>query len=211
MDSGFGNIDQLLETPENVGFNSLTARGLLAVAYAAGEHAQMLFSGPEYFLATWESKAEARSIRPPETGAAATNAYSTAMTATDSYAARVAVKVANATQGTMSLIGSVRNLPMVNGACLSLAIFPRLQKIAPRSTIQTSRLCELATRVGVVLPDDSNTTEGAREEWVWSLSMLTRSFSTKAVGFLAMAHAITPEAWSDAVAALGAGGRFQVD
>ena len=87
------------------------------------------------------------------------------MTATDSYAARVAVKVAKATQGAVSLIGSVRNLPMVNGARLSLAAFPRLQKIAPpRSTIQTSRLRELAARVGGVLPDDSNTTEGAREE-----------------------------------------------
>ena len=89
---------------------------------------------------------------------------------------------------------------MVNGARLSLAAFPRLQKIAPRSTIQTSRLRELAARVGVVLPDDSNTTEGAREEWVWSLSMLTRSITTKAIGFLAMAHASTPEVWSDAVA-----------
>ena len=58
----------------------------------------MLVSGLGSFLATWESKAEARSIRPAETGA-------TAMTATDSYAAQVAVKVVKATQGTMSLIG----------------------------------------------------------------------------------------------------------
>ena len=36
--------------------------------YAAGEHEQLLLSGPECFLATWESKPEARSIRPPETG-----------------------------------------------------------------------------------------------------------------------------------------------
>ena len=109
VDVGFGNIYPLFETPDNVGFGSLTARGLLAVAYAAGEHEKMLPSGPEYFLATWESKAEARSICPPETGAAATkNAHDTAMTATDSYAARVAVKVAKATQGTMSLIGSVK-------------------------------------------------------------------------------------------------------
>ena len=64
---------------------------------------QMLPSGPESFLATWESKAEARSIRPPGAVAAATNAYNTAMTATDSYAARVAVEVAKATQGTMGL------------------------------------------------------------------------------------------------------------
>ena len=211
VDVGFDNIYQLFETPVNVGFDSLSARGLLAVAYAAGEHEQLLLSGPECFLAAWESKAEARSVRPPETGAAATNAYNTAMAATDSYAARVAVKIVKATQGTMSLIGSVRNLPMVNGARLSLAAFPRLQKITPRSTIQTSRLRELAARVGVVLPDDLDTTEDAREKWVWSLPMLTRSITTKAIGFLAMAYASTPEAWSDAVAALGADGRFRVD
>ena len=46
---------------------------------------------------------------------------------------------------------------------------------------------------------------------MWSLPMLTRSITTKAVGFLAMAHASTPEAWSDAVAALGPDGRFHVD
>ena len=53
----------------------------------------MLVSGAESFLATWEwePKAETRSIRPAETGPAATNANNTAMTATDSYAARVAV------------------------------------------------------------------------------------------------------------------------
>ena len=113
----------------------------------------------------------------------------------------------------MSLIGSVTNLPMANGARLSLAAFPRLQKIAPRSnTIQTSRLRELAARVNVVLPDDSNTSESAREEWARNLPMLTRCITTKAIGFLSMAHdASTPEAWSDAVAALGADGRFQVD
>ena len=74
MDVGFGNIYPLFETPGNVGFGSLTARGILAVAYTAGEHEQMLPSGPGCFLVTWESKAKARSIRPPETGAAATNA-----------------------------------------------------------------------------------------------------------------------------------------
>jgi hypothetical protein len=50
VDVGFDNIYQLFETPENVGFDSLSARGLLAVAYAAGEHEQLLLSGPESFL-----------------------------------------------------------------------------------------------------------------------------------------------------------------
>ena len=37
VDVGFGKICPLFETPENAGFDSLTARELLAVAYAAGE------------------------------------------------------------------------------------------------------------------------------------------------------------------------------
>jgi hypothetical protein len=41
--------------------------------------------------------------------------------------------------------------------------------------------------------------------------MLTRPLTTKAIRFLAMAHASTLAAPSDAIAALGADGRFQVD
>ena len=101
---------------------------------------------------------------------------------------------------------------MVNEARVSLAASPRLLKIVPRSTIQTSRLRgELVARVNVALPDDSDTSVSAREEWVWSPPMLTRSLNSKAFGFLAMAHASTPAAWNDATAALGADGRFQVD
>ena len=210
VDVGFSNIYELFGTPGNVGYETLGTRCLLAVAFAAGEQEQLMLDGPESFLAMWESKAEARSVRPPETGAAATNAYNTAMNAADSSSARIAVKVVKATQGTMSLMGSVRNLPMVNGARLSLAAFPRLQKIAPRSTMLTSRLRDMAARVSVVLPDDADTSDKAREEWVWSLSMLTRSITTKAVGFLAIAHA-SSEAWTDAIAALGTDGRFKAD
>ena len=36
-DAGFGNIYQLFETPDNAGFGSPKARGLLAVAYAAAD------------------------------------------------------------------------------------------------------------------------------------------------------------------------------
>ena len=67
------------------------------------------------------------------------------------------MKVFKATQGTMSLIGAVRNSPTVNEARISLAGLPQLQKIAPRSTIYTSRPRELAARVNAVLPDDSDT------------------------------------------------------
>ena len=50
VDVGFGNIYPLFETPGNAGFDALTPRKILAVAYAAGEHEQMLVSGPESFL-----------------------------------------------------------------------------------------------------------------------------------------------------------------
>ena len=48
------NIYPLFETPGNVGFGSLTSRGIISVAYAAGEHEQMLVSGPGTFLVTWK-------------------------------------------------------------------------------------------------------------------------------------------------------------
>ena len=63
VDVGFDNIYQLFETPDNVGFDSLMARGLLAVAYAAGEHELLLVNGPECFLATWESTSWQRTLR----------------------------------------------------------------------------------------------------------------------------------------------------
>ena len=98
------------------------------------------------------------------------------------HAARVAVKIAKATQGTMSLIGSVRNLPMVNGARLSLAAFPRLQKITPRSTIQTSRLRELRLREcgGRPCRTTSHTTGRARETRVTAACRATRDSDAKA-------------------------------
>ena len=92
VDVGFSNIYELFGTPDNVGYETLGTRCLLAVAFAAGEQEQLMLDGPESFLAMWESKAEARSVRPPETGAAATNAYNTAMSAADSSSARIAVQ-----------------------------------------------------------------------------------------------------------------------
>ena len=50
VDVGFVKINPLFETPENAGFDALTPRKILTVAYAAGEHEQMLVSGPESFL-----------------------------------------------------------------------------------------------------------------------------------------------------------------
>ena len=50
VDVGFGNIYPLFETPEN---RLADTRGFLARwRHEAGEHEQMLVSGPESFLAT---------------------------------------------------------------------------------------------------------------------------------------------------------------
>ena len=209
VDIGYDNIYPCFENDANRGFEKLTALQILATAYCATEHETLLEMEPEAFLSKWEALAEARSLRPPETGAAADNATATATAAAGSDAARAAVKVIKVTRGTMSLIGAVRNLPEVNAeGRISLAAFPRLQKIAPRSTVKTSRLRELAARVGVVLPADGDGGEEAQAKWGWGLAKLTRSITAKAIGFLGIAHAASNERWDDAVSALGADGRF---
>ena len=140
VDIGYDHIYPCFENDANRGFEKLTALQILATAYCATEHETLLEMEPEAFLSKWEALAEARSLRPPETGAAADNATATATAAAGSDAARAAVKVIKVTRGTMSLIGAVRNLPEVNAeGRISLAAFPRLQKIAPRSTVKTSR------------------------------------------------------------------------
>ena len=201
VDIGYDHIYPCFENDANRGFEKLTALQILATAYCATEHETLLEMEPEAFLSKWEALAEARSLRPPETGAAADNATATATAAAGSDAARAAVKVIKVTRGTMSLIGAVRNLPEVSAeGRISLAAFPRLQKIAPRSTVKTSRLRELAARVGVVLPPaDGDGGEEAQAKWVWGLAKLTRSITAKAIGFLGIAHAASNERWDDAV------------
>ena len=53
---------------------------------------------------------DARALLPAETGAAATNAYNTAMATATTEAARLATKVLKATSGVFSLVGEARNL-----------------------------------------------------------------------------------------------------
>ena len=66
------------ENDANRGYEKLTAHQILATAYCATEHETLLEMEPEAFLSKWEALAEARSLRPPETGAAADNATATA-------------------------------------------------------------------------------------------------------------------------------------
>ena len=71
VDIGYDHIYPCFETDANRGFEKLTALQILATAYCATEHETLLEMEPEAFLSKWEALAEARSLRPPETGAAA--------------------------------------------------------------------------------------------------------------------------------------------
>ena len=77
-------VYQVFDTPTNAGLRSVTSKNLLALAYASGQHDELLAIDPESFhesfLQRWESMIDARALMPPaETGTAATNAYNTAM------------------------------------------------------------------------------------------------------------------------------------
>ena len=78
VDIGYDHIYPCFENDANRGFEKLTALQILATAYCATEHETLLEMEPEAFLSKWEALAEARSLRPPETGAAADNATATA-------------------------------------------------------------------------------------------------------------------------------------
>ena len=57
----------------------MTSKHRLALAYASGQHDELLAIDPESFLQRWESMIDARALMPAETDAAATNTYNTAM------------------------------------------------------------------------------------------------------------------------------------
>ena len=207
---GFDGVREVFRTPQGAP-DTVASTLLLAVAYAAGQHDELLSSDPESFLQSWEAKIDDRSQLPAETGAAATQAYNTAFTAAATEAARLAVKMVKATKGTFSLMGTVRNLPAVFAGNIELSGFPRLRKITPGGAITTARLRALASRVGVTFPDDADVSEEASVAWVWGLATLSRGITLKAAGWLQKAYASDQAAWDTAVQALGADGRFPVD
>ena len=84
-------------------------------------------------------------------------------------------------------------------------------KLAATGAITTARLRGLAVRVGLGFPDDTDFSETASVDWAWSLAMLSRGITLKAIGWLQKAHAASPAEWDAAVLALGADGRFAVD
>ena len=211
IDIGYDRILSLVRvaTPADTEIEVVTAQRLLATAYCATEHDQLLAMGPESFLAHWESLIETRQVRHgAETGAAAGNALVTALGRTDSKSAALAVRIVKAAKGTMELMNSVRNLPQIGNGRVELTAFTRLAKTSAQPTMETERLRSLAARVRVTTPADGEVDEEAREKWVWALSLLTRSITTKAVGFLAIAHAGSLADWTAALAALSSDGRF---
>ena len=70
----------------------------------------------------------------------------------------------------------------------------------------TASIRSLATRLGVGLPDDNDSSEVARAKWVWQLAVLERSITTPALGYLKAAQA--DGTWDQAVAALSDTGRY---
>ena len=71
IDVGYDRLRELLQSGEDEGFMSLTSKHLLAIAYSAGQHELLLGSDPETTVQRWETELDARSLRLPETGAAA--------------------------------------------------------------------------------------------------------------------------------------------
>ena len=142
---------------------------------------------------------------------AATNTYNTAMASATTEAARLAIKVLKATSGVLSLVGKARNLPAIVTGEVSLSGFPRPKKLTATVAITTARLRGLAVRVGLGFLNDTELSETASVDWVWSLVVLSRGITLKAIGWLQKPHASSPAEWDATVQALGADGRFTVE
>ena len=76
---------------------------------------------------------------PAETGAAATNAYNTAMALFTTEAARLAINVLKATSGVFSLVEKARSSPAIVAGEVGLSGFPRLKKLTATGAITTAR------------------------------------------------------------------------
>ena len=99
IDVGYDRLRELLQSGEDEGFMSLTSKHLLAIAYSAGQHELLLMSDPETTVQRWETELDARSLRLPESGAAADRLYSDALAKADTEAARAAVELVKETTG----------------------------------------------------------------------------------------------------------------
>ena len=150
-----------------------------------------------------------RRAAPDVIDAAANNARAAAMASCTSEAERMAVRLVEAKDGVMQLVVPLRELPLVQMNALNVQPFKRLARLADaHGAMPTASIRSLATRLGVGLPDDNDSSETERAKWVWQLAVLERSITTRALGFLKAAQA--DGKWDETVAALGDTGRFTV-
>ena len=181
---------------------------LVVLAFVAGGLDQALAGRPDDLLATWEAATTARGAQAAG-GDAATNARAAAMASCTSEAERMAVRLVEAKDGVMQLVATLRELPLVQMNALNIQPFKRLARLADaHGAMPTASIRSLATRLGVGLPDDNDSSEVARAKWVWQLAVLERSVTTRALGYLKAAQA--DGKWDETVAALDDTGRFIV-
>ena len=105
--------------------SSVTARHLLAVAYAAREHEKLLELGPEAYMVVWELAIDRRATSTPEPEPDCTIAFAAAKARASSHASRCAVEVVSKTRGEVGQLGRImQSLPLVVAAELGVAGFP---------------------------------------------------------------------------------------
>ena len=181
---------------------------LVAIAFVTGGLDQALTGRPDDLLATWEAAITARGAQAAG-GDAANNARANALATCTSEVERMAVRLVEAKDGVMQLVAPLRELPLVQMNALNIQPFKRLARLADaHGAMPTASIRSLATRLGVALPDDNDSSEVARAKWVWQLAVLERSITTRALGYLKAAQA--DGKWDEAVAALSDTGRFSV-
>ena len=165
--------------------SSVTARHLLAVAYAAREHEKLLELGPEAYMVVWELAIDRRATSTPEPEPDCTIAFAAAKARASSHASRCAVEVVSKTRGVVGQLGRIiQNLPLVVADEIDVSGFPLLAKLKPDTKkLSASRVRSLALRVGITVPGDDDITEEDLAKWVWDLALLSKSLTCKAVGW----------------------------
>ena len=185
---------------------TITPLTLTALAYVTGGLDSALMKRPDDLLTEWEAAITARGAQAGG-GDAATNARATAEGSCTSDVERMAVRLVEAKDGVMQLVSPLRELPHVQAAGLNVQPFKRLVRLADaHGSMPTASIRSLATRLGVSVPDDNDSSETARAKWVWQLALLERSVTIRALGYLKAAQA--DGKWDATVVALGDTGRF---
>jgi hypothetical protein len=202
------DYDSVAETFATAGvpLGTITPLTLLALAYVTGGLDSAVTGKPDDLLTEWEAAITARGAQAGG-GDAAANARASALTSCTSEAERMAVRLVEAKDGVMQLVNPLRELPLVQTAALNVQLFKRLSRLADaHGSMPTARIRSLAVRLGVTVPDDNDSSETGRAQWVWQLALLERSITIRALGYLKAAQA--DGKWDQTVAALSDTGRF---